>query len=678
MGESRARFWAPPASKAIAWPLAAVLGLAVLTPVTDVAQAVASDSGAGSTSVDSRPQRRGRTNYSQVIRELKADIPALMDQNKVVGLTIALVDGQRVVWKKGFGYANKARGRRVNTGTLFPIGSVSKTFTAAAVMQLVERGWVNLDDPLSKYVPGFRLKPRFAGNVITVRSVLDHHSGIPGNVFNGLITSRRPDPGFRPWLLRALRKMYPERRVNKVWSYSNSAYVLLQNLVEHVSGMKFERYAQRHLFGPMGMKSSHFDPTRAPVRRLTRGYLATYSPEGQPIGAKVQAREYVNGWSAGSITSSATDMSRYMRTMLARGKALPLPASSRQVGVPPGGRVLRRSTVRQMWTPQTHTTLDNQAKHESFGLGWHLRSPDMEWAGKSRSHDGATVFAFSSMRLLPDSGLGVFVSVNTSSTGGLSASVSHEALSLAYTAKTGIPEPPPAQLPNPRTAAWSQAALRRHAGLYAGGNTLTSMTVAGGNLVSNNGAAVITYTPTRSGWLKPDQAGVPQIRFRKVAGRRLLLARLPSGPAIMRGPLGERISPSRLRGRWRHKLGNYRATNINPRQTPFIVPERVALSSVAGVLTLVTGLEGLGVQALKPVSGKVAFTAGLGFGLARGKGDSVVFRKRRARPRSFTYLGVRYVRRGPAAESLSTPPAPTPSPVNPAPLDWWTPADSWL
>ncbi|MDZ7576999.1 MAG: serine hydrolase domain-containing protein [Candidatus Nanopelagicales bacterium] len=672
MGESRARFWAPPTCQAISWPLAAVLGVALLTPVTDVAQAVASDSGAGSTSVDSQQSRPGSTNYSQVIRKLKADIPALMDQNKVVGLTIALVDGQRVVWKKGFGYANKARNRRVNTGTLFPIGSASKTFTAAAVMQLVERGWVNLDDPLSKYVPGFRLKPRYAGNVITVRSVLDHHSGIPGDVFNGLFTSRKPDPGFRPWLLRALRKTYPERRVNKVWAYSNSGYVLLQNLVEHVSGMKIERYAQRHLFGPMGMKSSHFDPTRAPVRRLTRGYMATPSPTGQPIGAKVQARDYVNGWTAGSITSSATDMSRYMRTMLAKGKALPLPL---------GGRVLRRSTVRQMWTPQTHTTLDNHARNTSFGvgsfgLGWFLRSPNMEWAGKSRSHNGDTALAHSSMRLLPDSGLGVFVSVNTSSTGGINDSVANEALSLAYTAKTGIPEPPPAQLPNPRTARWSQAALRRHAGLYAGSRTLASMTVAGGNLVFNNGAALITYTPTRSGWFKPDQAGVPQIRFRKVAGRRLLLTRLPSGPAIVQGPVGERISPSSLRGRWRHKLGNYRAMNINPRQTPFTVPKRITLGSVAGVLTLVTGL-GV-VQALKPVSGKVAFTAGLGAFLARGKGDSVVFRKRRSHPRSFTYLGVRYVRRGPAAESLSTPPAPTPSPVNPAPLDWWTPANSLL
>src|SRR5207248_5497658 len=143
--------------------------------------------------------------------------------------------------------------KRTTADTLFHIGSVAKTFTAAAVMQLVERGLVDLDAPLSRYVPGFSLRPRFRGNVITVRSVLDHHAGIPGTLPRGLITTGRPDPGYRAWLLRALRSMYPTQRVNTVSGYDNSGYVLLQNLVEHVSGLGFEAYAQRYLFGPMGM-----------------------------------------------------------------------------------------------------------------------------------------------------------------------------------------------------------------------------------------------------------------------------------------------------------------------------------------------------------------------------------------------------------------------------------------
>lgn len=661
MGADRIWHWMSARATAISLAVAAALASVLIPAVTPIPQAVAAEGGAPavSDSLDLR-QRRGRTDYSGVISKLSADIPALMDQHKVVGLTIALVDGRRVVWEKGFGYADAAQGKPVTTDTLFPIGSVSKTLAAAAVMQLVERGLVSLDAPLSRYVPGFRLLPRYRGDVITVRSVLDHHSGIPGDVLNGLITSRRPDPRFRGWLLRALRQMYPERRVNTVSAYSNSAYVLLQNLVENVTGMGLERYAQRYLFGPMRMKSSHFDPTRAPAGRLTSGYLATFSPEGQPTGAQVQLREFVNGWAAGSITSSATDMSRYLRMLLAGGAA-------------PGGRVLRGSTLRRMWTQQTNTAVDRLANYATTGLGWFLKSPEWAWAGKNRSHDGATVFVQSALRVLPDSDLGVSVSINTLSTGGLSSAVAHEALSLAYTAKTGIPEPPPARLPDPPAKQWSAAALQRRAGTYAANRTLGSISVTGDKLVLDIGAGPATYTPTSSGWFKPDQDGQPQIRFRKVAGRQLLLTRFPSGPAIMRGPVAERITPSPLVARWRHKFGSYRATNINPREAPYLVPERITLDSFAGVLFLQTD-RGT-VQALEPMSGKAAFTAGLGFELGRGKGDSVVYRKSGSGKHSFTYLGVRYVRTGPATASPRTQPTPAPRDV---PLDWLAQVDSLL
>ena len=116
--------------------------------------------------------------------------------------------------------------------------------TAAAVMQLVEQGRVELDAPLSRYVPEFSLLPRFPGSTITVRSVLDMHSGIPGDMPNGLFTVGGPYPRYRYLLLRVLRREFPERPVNTAWAYSNSGYVLLQNLVEHVTGQDFDAYTR--------------------------------------------------------------------------------------------------------------------------------------------------------------------------------------------------------------------------------------------------------------------------------------------------------------------------------------------------------------------------------------------------------------------------------------------------
>ena len=100
--------------------------------------------------------------YSGVIAALQQDIPATMQAAGVVGLTIALVDGPRVVWTQGFGSADREAGMPVTADTLFHIGSLSKTFSAIAVMQLVERGLVDLDKPLSTYVPEFSLLPRFS------------------------------------------------------------------------------------------------------------------------------------------------------------------------------------------------------------------------------------------------------------------------------------------------------------------------------------------------------------------------------------------------------------------------------------------------------------------------------------------------------------------------------------
>ena len=183
----------------------------------------------------------------------------MMRASHTVGLSIALVDGQRTVWARGFGWADRAAHRRVTVGTLFHIGSVSKTMTAAAVMQLVQEGRVDLDAPLSRYIPQFRLLKRFAGNGITVRSVLDMHSGIPGDDLNGQITLRKPFPGFSRYVLRVLAKSYPERRVNTAYSYSNGGYVLLRTLVQNVTKENFATYTREHLFAPMGMDHSTFD-----------------------------------------------------------------------------------------------------------------------------------------------------------------------------------------------------------------------------------------------------------------------------------------------------------------------------------------------------------------------------------------------------------------------------------
>ena len=578
----------------------------------------------------SAPPAHAETDYSTTIATLTADIKESMAANGVVGLTIALVDGDRVVWKRGFGYADRKAQKRVTARTLFHIGSASKTASALAVMQLVQQGRVDLDEPLATYVPGFSLLPRYKNNVITVRTVLDHHSGIPGDVFNGMLTVGKPDPDFRTWLRRALSRMYPERRVNTVYAYNNSGYVLLQDLVENVTGMPFDTYAKRYIFSPAGMTGSTFKTTAAPASRLTRNYQAQVGADGTVTKSTRQPREYINGWTAGSITSSAVDMARYMQMLLAGGSGM-------------NGRVLKKSTLKQMWTKQVDSPLDISFMH--FGLGFAIGDPGLKWAGKVVWHDGATVWNHSMMKLLPGSDLGVFVSVNTAAPGGVPSVIADEALALAYTAKTGTAPPAP-QTP-PKSPVVPADGVARHIGYYGGTSALYSVEASDAGLTLTSGVGTEQARPTAllphaDGWFRPAEAPLPMVRFRTIEGRKLMLMRLELGGALVTLIAGEKVPPS-LDGYWRTRLGRYKAVDDNPDVDPSLLARTIVLRDLNGLLLMALDSEG-GVQPLTVRGDHVAFTAGLGTGLGRGKGECVIPGRTKSGVPTFTYFGVKYRR----------------------------------
>lgn len=614
---------------AAAAALAAVAALAALAPARS---ATAVDVGSAQTAA-------AQTDYGPVKAALSRYIRSLMAENRTAGLAIALVDGRRVVWMKGFGFADVAARKRVNADTVFHIGSVAKTFTAAVVMQLVQRGLVDLDAPLSRYVPGFSLRKRFPGrNVITVRSVLDHHSGIPGTLPKGFITSGEPDPGYTDYMLRTLRSLQPTSRVNVVAGYDNSGYVLLGKLVKHVTGLNLEAYAQRYLFGPMGMSSTNYDDRLAPAARLTRNYQATYA-HGKPVGLVAKPREYVNGWATGSITSTARDMAGYLKMLVRHGQGST-------------GRVLEPASLRTMWTSQTNLPLDRWTC--CSGLGWTLTRPQLNWAGPVVYKGGDTQYAHAMVIVLPRSDLAVAVLTNTSS-GEVRGPVADKALELAYTAKTGRRAPASPPLPVSQPVSLPESALRAHTGSYASSAGLDRVSVASGGAglvwtrnVGTPAATSATFTPSRDGWFR-SATDKTQIAFRTVQGRRLMLARrleefVPPSLFLYTDIASERVPDRRLPPSWLARLGRYRAHGVARRDT--IVPRSARLVDSDGVLVL--DLDTGERQVLRPASGSQAFTFGLGGPLpAMGKGDSLTGVRTSGGRTGFTYLGVRYLRVGP-------------------------------
>lgn len=556
--------------------------------------------------------------YTTVLQTLDQEIPQMMAEDGTVGLTIAIVDGQDVIAAKGYGYADRAAKKPVTADTLFHIGSVSKTFTATAVMQLVEQGKVRLDAPLSRYVPEFSMLPRYKGNVITVRSVMDHHSGIPGDVFNGLITNNQPDRKFRRWLLKALAKMRPERRVNTMSAYNNSGVVLLQNLVENVTGEKFDAYTAKHLFAPMGMPRSTYNDRTPSDEDLTGNYMARSKDD-----VRSRPREYVNGWSTGSIVSSANEMANYLRMLNAEGHGV-------------NSRVLKAKTLQQMLTEQTDLPLDISTARN--GLAWFL-FPDT-WMGFLYMHNGATIYNFTMLQALRDSDLAVFVSANTATPTFLPGQVANRALTLMYTAKTNIEPLPPQDLPVKPSDPPTKAFVGKQAGVWAKTSGYDLVAAQGKRLkvitdAHGGGGTAATYRRMRGGWWASKAQPGQQIQLRTVQGRRLMIARTPGTSGITEHVVAQRASQASISKQWRERFGTYRAANKVPNLSPGMVPAKVRLRQRHGVLTLDRGLSG--VEVLQPIKPDVAYSFGMGPGLGRNKGDGLFVRGKK-----LVFMGVVY------------------------------------
>lgn len=308
-------------------------------------------------------------------------LPAALDREGVPGAAVAVVHDGKVVSSRGFGWADRDRQVPVDaTDTLFRVGSVSKVFTATAVMQLVEQGGVDLDTDVAAYVDVDLERP------VTLRQLLTHTGGFEERVA-GLIQA----PDATVDLAEALTTDPPEQvyEPGTVPAYSNYGNSLAGLVVQEVSGQSFEDYVAEHVLAPLDMTSSSFDQPLAPdlADRLARGYADATSP-ASPF-------EVVGTPPAGSLTSSADDMAAFMLAQLGEGEALMEP-----------------STLERMHAPALdESTLGGLAAGPRMTLGFFDRSRN---GHRALEHGGDTTVFHSDLELWPDEGTGVFVAMNGS------------------------------------------------------------------------------------------------------------------------------------------------------------------------------------------------------------------------------------------------------------------------
>ena len=186
-------------------------------------------------------------------------IPRQLQKYDVPGLSIALVDGSRLVWAKGYGYADAERAVPADAETVYQVGSVSKILTAVAALGLAERGRIDLDKPITRYLPEFAIKSRWpAADPITLRTLLTHHAGLPTFYLKGFF-SHQPLSG----VIQELRSEYLAYPPGTTLSYSNIGTNLTGLAIERVSGREFAAYMREEVFRPLAMTHSGFAPTTA-------------------------------------------------------------------------------------------------------------------------------------------------------------------------------------------------------------------------------------------------------------------------------------------------------------------------------------------------------------------------------------------------------------------------------
>lgn len=319
-----------------------------------------------------------------------------MQATGVPGLALGIVRGDQIVHLRGFGDADES-GRPVTPETPFIMASVGKSFTALAVMQLVEAGQLDLDAPVQRYLPWFRVADPNASARITVRHLLNQTSGL--SKLTSLTSAYTKDlgEGALERAVRGLRNADLTAPVGQTFQYSNLNYSTLGLIVQTVAGQPYEEYLHEHIFAPLDMDNSFASPEDAHRHGLATGHSFWFGLS-RPTPAKDLYTRITNRGAlpAGLISSSADDMAHYLIAQLGDGNYR-------------GESILSAAGIAQLHRPAVDIN-----DTDSYAMGWVVTDAETSGGGIMRTvwHDGGTGDFHAEMTLVPEGQWGVVLLMN--------------------------------------------------------------------------------------------------------------------------------------------------------------------------------------------------------------------------------------------------------------------------
>ena len=362
---------------------------------------------------DNQPQNiEPKKGFELVASKLEDAINYEIKSKDLNAISMALVDDQKVVWAKGFGYENPERKIYADAHTIYRVGSVSKLFTDMAIMQRVEKGDIDLDKDIQTYLPNFKPENPY-NKPITLRQMMSHRSGLlreprKGNYFTDDEIS----------LKTTVESIIPSKLIHEPESkikYSNAAIAVVGYTLEALYETPYVDYMQKHILNKIDMNNSAFAPNRKISSRLAKATM--WSFDNRIFSAPTFELGMIP---AGSLYAPVTDLAKFMMVLFAKGKG-------------PKEVVIKPETLNEMISPQF-----GGVKTQGYGIGFGLS----EHRGYQKIGHGGAIYGFSTqLYAIPEIKFGVATSSSVDISNSITRKLSNYALDLMLANKNNEPLP---------------------------------------------------------------------------------------------------------------------------------------------------------------------------------------------------------------------------------------------
>ncbi len=493
--------------------------------------------------------------YNPLIERYRKIFSSEMRKHKVAGMSIALVYGDSVIWTESFGYRDKTNKIKAVDSDQYLIGSITKTFTGIGVMQLQQKGELSINDPLKKYLPEFNLRI-LSGNIndITIRDIMTHHSGIPGDELVDLFSN---DPNEFPKLLEYINSDYAMSPPNVSFSYSNAAISLLGLMIEEVTGTKYTEYIKNNFFAPLNMNSTGFYTTSD----IPEGVKYSYDYNGHSV-----EEQPMSNIPAGAIYSNVYDMAKYLKTIINYGKF-------------ENKEIIDSISLCEMFKVQNiDVPLD---LGRPIGLTWFIAHND---SGNYVYHEGASLHQRSFLAVAPESRFGIVLLTNSDNGGNFQWRVTEMMAEAAKLTGYKVPKISGSDTKSSHyytllnKAEFSKVKLlptdlTKFTGLYTSPFMCINIVQKGDKLFFNLAGHKIFLTPISGNnfWSTIKILGIPVTNKNQIFyldtidNRKLLIVRNIWGGSEI---IGEKQIPSSISEVWKKRTGNYKIINVDKDNIP--------------------------------------------------------------------------------------------------------------